>query len=294
MIKITKDLVKKLLPLRKPNTHKYDYGHVLIIAGSKYFTGAGILSANSAIRAGAGLVTLVFPKSLSSFIYPRLYPEVITLPCENDNGLFNENHISVILEYINKRKVTSLAIGPGLTTEHCVQEFVMSILKHISLPTVLDADGLNCISGSVKNLRLPFNRENLILTPHPGELSKLVNEKIEKIGIFSYIKKIAKLNKCICVLKQHHTLITDGDKVYFNPTGNPGMATGGSGDVLTGIISALIKQVKDEKNLNAAIVGVYVHGLSGDIASKNLTQISMLPTDIIEFLPQAFKLALNE
>jgi NAD(P)H-hydrate epimerase len=289
-MQITKQLIKSLVPLPRENdTHKGDYGHLLIVAGSLNMAGAAVLIVTAALRSGAGLVTLAIPQKIYNAVLSRLPAESMTLVLpDTDQGSISEKSYSIILQYIQKRKITGLAIGPGISlnseTTGLVQELLMSP-EIRNLPVVLDADGL---AGFVI-------RNNMIITPHPGEFSRMTDTPIVKIQELreQSAKQFAKDNGTIVVLKGCKTIVTDGDKVYVNPTGNPGMATGGSGDVLTGMIAGLMIQVITEpdknKLLNAALAGVYLHGLAGDMAANELTQISMLPTDMIKQIPASIK-----
>lgn len=294
MIELTRQVVKSLIVPRKRDSHKFTYGHVLIIAGSKYYTGAAIFSANSAIKSGAGLVTLAFPRSLGNWICPKLLPEVITLPLEDNNrGFFNKKNVDELLKHISERKVTSIAVGPGLSTEEGVKDFFKRLIPNLNLPVVIDADGINILAEETISFKIPYkNTRNFIITPHLGEFSRLVKQDIKAIKKqkVQLARKISLENdNLVCVLKSYETIITNGILTYRNIIGTAGMAKGGSGDVLTGMIAALVKQVKKEEKLNASVVGVYVHGLAGVMASRTKTQISMLPTDIIEQIPNAFK-----
>lgn len=288
MEKLTPELIKKVLPVRSPDSHKGDYGHTLIIAGSKQFTGAAILCSMGCLRSGSGLTTLAFPETLDIQITKRLPPEVMTLHLLGDDCSISPKATKVIIDFCVARKISSIAFGCGISTESATKIFTERFLIKNETPIVIDADGLNNIQKNVKILKqLNFKT---IITPHPAELSRLIKMPVENIqkNRESVARKFAKENNLVCVLKGYETIITDGDDVFVNTTGNPGMATGGSGDVLTGMIAGFIGQTNNL--MNAACLGVYLHGLAGDLAAKEKTQISMLPTDLVERIPEAVRI----
>lgn len=297
---LTQEKVRKLLPLRSRDAHKGRFGHILILAGSRGMTGAAILCSKGALRCGAGLVTVGLPESQQPVVARRIAPEAMTLPLsETSAGTLSIAALDKICDFIIRRKITTLAIGPGLSTVPETVELVKKLLHHLTLPIVLDADGINALS-KVKSKKfkpknfivdeLKHSKARIIITPHPGELSRLMNIPVSVIQNKRLLiaRKFASLNNVICVLKGYRTVITDGKETYINLTGNPGMATGGSGDVLTGMISAFIGQVNNL--FSAAQLGVYIHGLSGDLACADKGEISMLPTDMIRKISSAIKL----
>lgn len=297
--------VDSVLSHRKPDTHKGDYGHIFILAGSRGFTGAAILCANSAMRTGAGLVTLGIPESQYSIVAKRGFLEVMTKPLpETKDKTLSLNAYKKIFEFAQKADV--LAIGPGVSRNHSTQGLVRKIIAKINKPIVIDADGLNALTGHLNLLsakrypclcgarRQAWRRQALsairIMTPHPGEFSRLIGKPVTYIqkNREMLAKKFAYDYNVVLVLKGDKTIIASPDKkVYVNTVGNPGMATAGSGDVLTGMIAALLGQ-----GLNcfeAAKIGVYLHGLAGDLAAKEKTQAGMIASDIIEKIPSAMK-----
>jgi len=305
---LKKKEIKQLLPERKKNVSKTDFGHLLVIAGSGGMSGAAVLCARAALRIGVGLVTVACPKSIYSTVAGQV-PELMTLPLpETETQSLNFLAFSTIVEFISKRKVSVLAVGPGLSTHLETSKLVKSLFS-LDIPIVLDADGINALQGQVTGGKLQVAslkkaKARVIITPHPGEFARLINEDKEKIqkNRALYAKNFAKENEVICVLKGYQTIITDGEKVYLNPTGNPGMATAGSGDVLTGMIAGLIGQLQvtsyrlevrefKEKDIlfNAAKIGVYLHGLAGDLATKEKTEMATIAGDIIEKIPEAIK-----
>lgn len=281
-----------LLP-RKKDSRKGDFGHVLVIAGSKGMTGAAVLCSLGAIRSGAGLVTAAIPQSQHQIVASRIHPEIMTLAL-NDNGAgyFNSKAFPVIKDFIRKRKITSLVIGPGIGCNDDTYQLVKDIINEANIPVVLDADALNVFSretqgSAVRSIKQ--SKAEIIVTPHPGEMSRLTglsNEKIQE-NRARIAQKFAEDNKVICVLKGHKTVISEGSEIFINTTGNPGMATAGCGDVLSGMIAAFIPQVRKPQVLNAALLAVYLHGLAGDIAAKQWTEISLIAGDIVQSIPQA-------
>ncbi len=288
-------LVRSWLRRRPLNSHKFDFGHVLIIAGSRGMIGAGILSAQGALRSGAGLVTLAVPRSLLAVAAKKIRPEAMTLGLpETSRGSISPQAIAPLLEYIRKRRVASIVVGPGLSrhpmTAKFVKRFLLNAKSLLTLKTiVLDADGFLAFSGgkSLSKVDVP-----VIVTPHAGELAGFLGVSIKSVESArrEIAPKFAKLFRVICVLKGHQTVISDGKKTCVNPTGNPGMARGGSGDVLSGVIAGLTLNTNPpDEAFKAACVGVYVHGLAGDLAAKHHTQISMTAGDIAENISGAFK-----
>ncbi len=274
------------LQTRKPDAHKGNFGKICIIGGSIGFSGAAALAGRSALRAGAGLVRVAVPKSILAIV-ASIEPSYTTIALAEDNqGRISKKAINQILTAVEEND--ALAFGPGVGVGGELQQILYTLITQQEKPIVIDADGLNNLA---KITDWPEKlKANLILTPHPGEMKRLW------AGLFreplpsdrqTQSVKLAERTGTIVVLKGAGTIATDGEKVYINKTGNPGMATAGSGDVLTGCIAALTGQ--GLSHLDAAILGVYIHGLAGDIASRNKGQISLIATDIINALPEAFQ-----
>jgi len=278
---------------RKKNSYKNNFGHILVIASSYNMPGAGVLCSNAAICSGAGLVTFAFPKSAYPVIAKNIKPEIMLLPLEEKNNQFTKKSQKQILDFIEKRKITSVVIGCGCGKNLSIKTLIKSIIKKFEIYVVIDADGINVLQNEQSNSILKNfinSKAKIIITPHPKEFERISGVKYINNG--SYRKKItktfAKNNKIICVLKGHKTVVSDGEKVYINNTGNPGMATAGSGDVLSGIISAVI--CNENKNLFQKVsTAVFVHGLAGDFASKAKTEVSMTASDIIDNISFAIK-----
>ena len=278
---------------RNQNSFKNNFGHVLVIAGSYNMPGAGVLCANSAITSGAGLVTIAFPKSAYPVIAKNIKPEIMLLPLEEKNGTFSKSAQNKILKFIEKRKITSVAIGCGTGKSSSVKNLILSIIKKFDIYITIDADGLNSLEGKQKNSiikEFKNSKSKITVTPHPKEFERISGVKYKEDN--NYRKKITKTfaenNDIICLLKGHKTVVSDGKKVYVNTTGNAGMATAGSGDVLTGIISAFAC-IENKDLLLKVSTAVYVHGLAGDFAAKEKSQVSMTASDIIGNIFKAIK-----
>jgi len=275
---------------RSPDANKGDVGKVLIVAGSRGKTGAACLAGEAALRAGAGLVTIASAESAANTIASRAVPECMTeaLP-ETAGGAIAAEAVERTLEFAAARDV--VAVGPGLgSSDPSTREFVTEIVEERERPMVLDADALNSLAPWPEGLSGTANLP-LVLTPHPGEMARLVSEK-SVAEVLRYRIEIAHefatTHRVILVLKGSRTMIAAPDgEVYVNPTGNAGLATGGTGDVLTGIIAGLLAQKTDDP-LGATIAAVYLHGLSGDLAASKLGVRAMIASDVTALLGEAF------
>ena len=278
------------VPPRLPASHKGTYGRVLVVAGSTGMTGAAALASEAALRAGAGLVTLAIPKHLNP-ILEGLLPEVMTLPLpETDAGSLSVSATSAILEFAEKTK-SVLAIGPGLSQHPDTVALVQQLVREnreqeLGRRMVVDADGLNALSQAPEVISL-LDRE-AILTPHPGEMSRLANASV--LGLeadrIRTAQQFASEHNLTLVFKGAPTVagLPNGD-VWINSTGNPGMGTGGMGDVLTGILAGLMAQGHSSET--AAVLGIYLHGLAGDIAAEALGMHGLIASDVLKAVPQA-------
>jgi NAD(P)H-hydrate epimerase len=276
--------IPKLKP-RAADAHKGDFGKVLIIAGSVGMSGAAALAGRAALRCGAGLVRVATPRSVLP-IAASIEPSFTTIALPEDNaGRISARAVNNILDAVGDNDVS--AFGPGIGVSGGLQSVLTALLEEDGLRLIIDADGLNNLAG-IRDWPAKSKAE-LILTPHPGEMKRLWS------GLFreelpgdrqQQAAAFAEKTKTVVVLKGAGTVVTNGEKVYVNKTGNPGMATAGSGDVLTGAIAALAGQGLG--NYDAAVLGVYIHGLAGDIAAEKFGQVSLMATDIIETLPGAF------
>ena len=275
-----------LLPPRPPHAHKGDAGHVFLLAGSVGFSGAAALCTMGALRIGAGLVTLGLPKSLHDPMVEKLTEAMLKPLPETKAGSLSLKALPEIVSAIEQRDAA--AIGPGLSQQAQTKELVRQLLPKTRKPLVLDADGLNALAEEVVLLRkLPLP---IILTPHPGEMARLiklssqdVQQDRERIA-----REFAKRYRVIVVLKGHETVVASFDgTVYVNETGNPGMASGGCGDVLTGMIVGLLGQRL--ALFDAARLGVYLHGLAGDLAAKDRGEIGLIASDLVDRIPLAIR-----
>lgn len=284
---VTKELVKKYLPARSENSHKGTFGKVLNISGSLNYQGAAYLSSVAALRAGAGYVTLA---SISSVInnIASLTPDITFFHLRDSYGqCAASDSFSQLKDIIDSYSVVS--IGSGLSEKPAAIAFVDETLEYLAeknMVVVIDADALNAIS-SIGISKLPFNA---VLTPHPKELSRLIGVSVEEIqnNRIQYAKFSAEKFSCTVILKGHQTVIagSSGD-VFVNPTGNSALAKAGSGDVLTGLISGFAAQGCNVEQ--ASILGVYLHGMSGELASLDFTEYGVLASDIIKYIPLAIK-----
>jgi NAD(P)H-hydrate epimerase len=278
---------------RKAGAHKGDFGQVLILAGSARYSGAAVLCAEAAMRAGAGLVTLGIPAGLNSAIIKIKPKEVMTVPLpQTEEGALSLTGIREIRKFV--KIADAVVLGPGLGQGKSTQALCRRIIAGCAKPLVIDADGLNALAGHLDKVKGQRSKvKGKILTPHPGEMARLLGISVAKVqanrqGI---AKRFAGDYHCTVVLKGRRTVVADAaGQAYINKTGNPGMATAGSGDVLTGMIAAFLGQGLCA--FAAAKYAVYLHGLAGDLAAKEKTQISLLASDIIAKIPEAIKRSL--
>jgi len=280
--------IKDMLPERDKDTHKGTYGRVGVIAGSRGMTGAPYLTSMACLRAGSGLVYTIVPEGISSILAVKLVEAIIKPVSDKNTGAFTLDSIAEIEKIIEDMDV--LAIGPGMGIDEERVELVKHILLNFNGPVVLDADGLNCISKVGLNI---FNKRRFptVITPHPGEFSRLLGVSTKEIqdNRVEYAKYVSTNYGIVTVLKGANTVVSSPKgEVYINTTGNPGMATAGSGDVLTGMITSFIGQGID--SYKASILGVYCHGLAGDIAKEEKGEYGMIARDILESIPSSIKL----
>lgn len=277
-----------ILPERRDETHKGDYGHALLVGGSPQMPGAITLATLAALRAGAGLTTVAASRATLHFVH-HATPCAMGLPLdEQPNGFLANSAIEQILDRYQRKTV--LAIGPGLGRESSQDTMAVDLFHRWPGTAVFDADALNALADRNTNLHSQhlLAHSPRILTPHPGEFERLSNiqatdlQKQREAAV-----ELAHKNRLVIVLKSHRTLVTDGTRIFENPTGNPSLAVGGSGDCLTGIITALACQGLGA--YEAAVLGVFLHGLAGDIAHRELGTPSTLGADLINALPAAFR-----
>lgn len=267
---------------RKKRSHKKDFGHILVIGGSPGMEGAPAMAALGALKSGAGLVTCGIGKSACTIVSGYTMSSMRLPLEETERGYLSAANTEKILDFIERRNIDSVVIGPGISVEKESAELVRTLVERIDKPVVLDADGINVLAGYteiIKKRKFPT-----VLTPHPGEMSRLGNISSKDIqnNREEYIKDLSNELNCIVLLKGYRSLVSDGNEIYVNSTGNPGMATGGTGDVLSGLIGSLIGQ--GFGIMDAVRTGCWVHGFSGDIASWKSSCRYMTPEDILENL----------
>ncbi len=286
---VTAREIAPLFAPRAPRAHKGNFGHVLVVGGSVGKAGAAAMAGMSALRVGAGLATIATPKSVLPIV-AGFAPEVMTEPlAETEVGSISMR----ALEYGRFDAIASgkdvLAVGPGVSRNADTVQFVRAVVGAAKVPVVLDADGLNAFDGCAE--KLDGTTRPLVLTPHPGEMARLTGLSTgevqrDRVGL---ARKFAAEHHCILVLKGRNTVIAEpGGNVWINTTGNPGMAKGGTGDVLTGMVAGILAQHTD-RVLESVIAGVYMHGLAGDVARNMVGEYAMLATDILAMLPFAFE-----
>lgn len=270
--------VLEALPDRLADTHKGNYGKILLLCGSRGYTGAASLAAMGALRSGAGLVFLAVPESIYSIEAVKLL-EPVVIPVDDCNGAYAPD---ADFQKLMQGKDCVL-IGPGIGRSAGAESAVRQVLQSFPGPVVLDADGINLI-GQHKNI-VRGRMGTTVLTPHEGEFIRLGGNL--SLGRQNAAVEMAKDLHAVVVLKGNRTIITDGDRIFENTTGNPGMAVGGSGDILAGIISSLLGQGLNP--LDAAACGVWLHGAAGDLCAKSIGQYGMLPSDLLLTLPRLMK-----
>ncbi len=273
-----------LLPRRKKESNKGDFGKVLVVAGSRGMSGAAILCASAALRGGAGLVKAAVPVDVLPVVAAgNPCYMTVPLPCD-EHGRVSAAAAPELVLLAEGHDV--LAVGPGLGRSPGVGEVVCHLLERTRLPMVLDADALNAMEGQTH--RLKGRPAPLILTPHPGEFARLLGRDVPTVQAnrVDLARRFAFDHQLILVLKGNGTIVTDGRRLYVNDTGNPGMATGGTGDVLTGLIAALLGQGMEP--FAASQLGVHLHGQAGDLARDAVGEVSMIASDLLIHLSAAF------
>jgi NAD(P)H-hydrate epimerase len=272
------------LPVRTPEAHKGDFGRVLVIAGSRGMVGAACLTASSALRAGAGLVKLAVPERVWDVAATKLTCVMTAGFPDTADGMFSEKAFEPLMEEIRWADV--VALGPGLGRAAETGRLVRRLVTDIKPSLVMDADGLFHLSGRID--RLDARKSPSVLTPHPGEMANLMGCDVATVQAnrSGTASDFARKHGVVCVLKGAGTVVSDGRQTYVNTTGNPGMATGGTGDVLTGVIAGLIGQRLSP--FDASVLGVYLHGLAGDLAAERCGVHGLTASDVLDFLPSAF------
>lgn len=287
---ITKESVRNLIPRRFSNSNKGSYGKILFVTGSRGMTGAGCLAGKAALRSGAGLVYLGVPESLTS-VYGTVVPEAVTVPLQEQTpGLLSKECIPQLGEWM--KKVSVAAVGPGLGARDDVADIVAYMIRHAQIPMILDADALNAVAQNVEILK--DLRTKAVITPHPGEMSRLTGITIQDVqnNRIEIAREYSAKWGVIIVLKGAKTIVACPDgRVYINTTGNSGMATAGTGDVLAGIISGLTAQGADLEA--ASIAGVHIHGLAGDRVAGEKGEYGLIAGDLVEEIPYGIREAME-
>ena len=279
MIFLNDETALALIPERKDDSHKGDYGKILLLCGSRGFTGAAALAARGALRSGAGLVYLAVPESIYAIEATKL-DEPVVMPLPDENGMLSEAACGKIRELLPKMDAVLFGCGSGLGKGP--EEVLKLLLTEAKCPLVIDADGITLTAKHKDILR--DRQYPTILTPHEGELVRLDPPEGEKQqATMTFAKELG----IVLLRKGHRTLITDGEEIYVNFSGNPGMAVGGSGDVLAGILVSLLGQ--GMKPLEAAACGAWFHGRAGDLCAEEIGMRGLLPSDMVEMLPRLLR-----
>ena len=275
-----------LLPARKPDSYKGDYGRVLVLGGSRGMSGAVTLCGLGALRAGAGLVRVAVPEPIQSVVAAKVV-EAMTVPLPaGAKGVLSAKALSAIAALLEWADVA--AVGPGLSQDAQIRTMVRGLLGRVKIPVVLDADALDAMANAPALLKK--TRASIVVTPHPGEMARLAGTDVKTIqrNRVETAQRFAQSFNVVVVLKGSETVVAAPSGLpYINESGNPGMASGGMGDVLTGIIAALLGQKLSP--FDAARLGVYLHGLAGDIAAKEIGEIGLIATDVAARIPAAVR-----
>ncbi|MDI6756825.1 MAG: NAD(P)H-hydrate dehydratase [Endomicrobiia bacterium] len=287
----------KFLPVRRKKTHKYDYGSVLIAAGSLKYPGAAALCACAALKSGAGMATLAFPRYIYRAVAPKAPPEIVLMPLPDGGaGFLNMSCVRSLEKKITSGRFDAVAAGCGMGVSRAAASFAGFLNMSFRGRVVLDADMLNSIALFARPSGWPercggsvFRNDRAIFTPHIGEAARLLGVSSDEISADrkKSAASIARRYGCVCVLKGAGTVISDGKRSIVNATGNPGMATAGSGDVLAGVAAALACVY--ENIFDAAVAAARIHGMAGDIAADKVSETSLMASDILESLPAAFR-----
>ena len=297
---LTKAELREGLVERAPDDHKGVYGHALIVAGSRGMAGAAILAARAALRSGAGLVTVAAPQS-SAPVIAGAVPSALTLALpENTSGAFRPDGVERLKSYVKERRVTAFAIGPGISTHADASRFVLHALSGVAAPAVVDADALNALAAQEPegvSRMLKARKHPCVFTPHPGEMARVLKMKTPEIEAHraKAAERLAREWGGVALLKGHRTLISSGPRTVVNATGGTALAKGGSGDVLTGLLLGLWTQalasgrVDGDQAFKCAALAAWLHGTAGDLAERELTPWAANSSDLVDFLPKAFK-----
>lgn len=284
-VEITAEVAKSLLPERPVEGHKGTFGHLYAIAGSRGFTGAAKMLGEAAARSGAGLVTLGVPGPLGDVVAANILETMTMLLPATPEESIAATALEPALAFAKDKDAA--ALGPGMSQHPDTQKFILEFIQQCDVPLVIDADGLNALS---ENTSVLGTTRPTVMTPHPGEMARLCGTSTEAVqkDREECAREFAEGHGCTVVLKGHRTIVALADgRCFVNLNGNSGMATGGTGDVLTGLIGGLMAQRMDAPD--AALLGAYVHGLAGDLAAKAKTERGMIASDLIEMIPSAWR-----
>ncbi len=273
------------LPARRADSHKGDYGRALVVGGSRGMSGAIAMAGKATLRSGAGLATLAVPRSVQDVV-AAFEPSYMTRGLDDDEGQIALSAVDQVIEL--SRNATAVGLGPGLGRSAALTKFVARLYRDIDRTMVVDADALFALAEQPDALSNPGGPR--VITPHPGEFARLSARPYDAEKRNESAADLARRDptkSTVVVLKGDGTIVSDGVRLSVNRTGNPGMATGGSGDVLTGVITALLCQ--GLAPFDAARLGVHIHGQAGDLAAEELGQVSMIASDLLDYLPQAFR-----
>ncbi|MGN1126799.1 MAG: NAD(P)H-hydrate dehydratase [Ruminococcus sp.] len=285
MTELNFEFLKKIIKPRPYNAHKGSMGALLSICGSYGMAGAQIMSARSALKSGLGMLRLLTVDSVYSIVAPVVHEAVFLPQKASEKGTFSRKSIPAITK--NMKNSDAVLIGCGLGVNSDTQEIVDYLVLNSGVPLLIDADGINCIAKHIHLLKEKVC--DIVITPHPGEMSRLTGLSVKQItnSPQSVAENFSKEYGVVTVLKGADTVITDGENTFISRAGNPGMATGGSGDVLAGVIGSLLCQ--GYSPVEAAACGVFIHGTAGDFAREDLGETSMLPSDVIDYLHKVFR-----
>lgn len=282
---ITFSMIKNKLPKRNPESHKGDFGKLLCICGSRSMPGAAYFCIESALRCGVGLVQAAIPESIYGSISSKISECTYVLCRDDSHGNIDKTSVDYILE--TAKRCSAVAVGSGMGKNESVELIINSLIETCDKPMVIDADGINVISENIDILKKA--KSKIILTPHAKEAERLLGVECNEINVnkIIYAQQLADEYGVIAVMKGHNTIVADKEeKAFLNLTGNSGMAKGGSGDVLTGMIGSFLAQGMNP--IDAAICGVYIHGKSGDYCQNRYSSTALLPRDIIDGLSSIF------
>lgn len=271
-------LLRRNFPAREADTHKGNYGRVLLICGAQGYTGAPVLAAQAALRCGSGLIYVAVPEKIYPIVAGKLDAQIVVPMPDDEEGRFSVRALPRLLRMLPQ--MDACLIGPGLGRSFEIEQMVLGLIQESNIPLVLDADGLNAVAKHIDVLREAACP--IVLTPHEGELARLTKDR-DSDRVRGAMALSAQTD-CVVLRKGHATVITDGRTAWLNRTGNPGMAVGGSGDVLSGILVSILG--RGVEPLEAAATAAWVHGMAGDLCAARMGQYAMGPADLVQTLAE--------